>query len=234
MTECILVTNIWTLLWRYYSTHINCGSGWQTEDTPDWCLSKAQSLTRHIVSNATFICHPAPQQVVWSDSVWEEHCWQAVLGFADKDINPYLTTRRLINLNRRGTQEVSQWGNEWKPSTKTDAALAFMSSCVVAFCLIAERSCVIMMANYVGVNTVLVQSCVCVCVRVSYQWFWCADTDCLTWSWGGMWHASRWTVQPALFWSGRCRHRWPAHLRCCCQAVRRRPHHKLSRWHHGG
>ena len=49
---------------------------------------------------------------------------------------------------------------------KTDAALAFMSSCVVAFCLIAERSCVIMMANYVGVNTVLVQRSVCVCVCV--------------------------------------------------------------------
>lgn len=64
----------------------------------------------------------------------------------------------------------------------TDAALGLMSSCVVTFCLIAERLCVIMMANYVQVNTLL-ELCECVSVQgysSSYQWFWCVDADSLT------------------------------------------------------
>lgn len=135
----------------HHSTDIRSESAWGRDDTPYLCLG-TQSLARHIGSNAAFICRPTPQWVAL-----QPLCVRGALlascaeAFTDKNINPHLTTRRLMKSNHRSAH--FWWVNEVKivhthththKPRKTDAELALVSSCVVTFCLVAERSYVIL------------------------------------------------------------------------------------------
>lgn len=96
----------------HHSTDIRSESAWGRDDTPYLCIG-AQSLARHIGSNAAFICRPTPQRVVL-----QPLCVRGALlascaaAFADKNINPHLTTRRLMKSNHRSAH--FWWVNEVK------------------------------------------------------------------------------------------------------------------------